>query len=75
MTLQQLKYVITVAETGSITEAVRKLFISQPSLSSALKEICGIHIWDWNISSRCTWRYEIYWSRLYPMAGSTHCDQ
>lgn len=39
MTLQQLKYVITVAETGSITEAARKLFISQPSLSSALKEI------------------------------------
>ncbi|MCD8133152.1 MAG: LysR family transcriptional regulator [Clostridiales bacterium] len=39
MTLQQLKYVITVAETGSITEAARKLFVSQPSLSSALKEI------------------------------------
>ncbi len=39
MTLQQLKYVITVAETGSITEAARVLFISQPSLSSALKEI------------------------------------
>lgn len=39
MTLQQLKYVIAVAETGSITEAARSLFISQPSLSSALKEI------------------------------------
>lgn len=39
MTLQQLKYVIAVAETGSITEAARDLFISQPSLSSALKEI------------------------------------
>lgn len=39
MTLQQLKYVITVAETGSITEAAGKLFVSQPSLSSALKEI------------------------------------
>ncbi len=39
VTLQQLKYVIAVAETGSITEAAGKLFISQPSLSSALKEI------------------------------------
>lgn len=39
MTIQQLKYVIAVAETGSITEAARKLFISQPSLSGAIKEI------------------------------------
>ncbi len=37
--MRQLKYVIAVAETGSITEAARKLFISQPSLSNALKEI------------------------------------
>lgn len=33
MTLQQLKYVITVAEVGTITEAAEKLFISQPSLT------------------------------------------
>lgn len=39
MTLQQLKYVIAVAETGSITEAARKLFISQPSLSNQIREI------------------------------------
>lgn len=39
MTLQQLKYVIAVAETGSITEAAKSLFISQPSLSGALKEL------------------------------------
>lgn len=38
MTVQQLKYIITVAETGSITEAARKLFISQPSLSGAIKD-------------------------------------
>lgn len=51
MTLQQLKYVITVAETGSITEAARKLYISQPSLSIALKEIekeAGITIFHRN---------------------------
>ena len=39
MTLQQLKYVIKVVECGSITEAARQLFISQPSLSSALKDL------------------------------------
>lgn len=39
MTLQQLKYVIKIVECGSITEAARQLFISQPSLSAALKEI------------------------------------
>lgn len=39
MTIQQLKYIITVAETGSITEAAKRLFISQPSLSNAIREI------------------------------------
>ena len=39
MTLQQLKYMITVAERGSITEAAKELFISQPSLSGAIKEV------------------------------------
>ena len=39
MTVQQLKYIITVAEIGSITEAARQLFISQPSLSGAIREV------------------------------------
>lgn len=39
MTIQQLKYVIEIAECGSITEAARRLFISQPSLSAAVKEL------------------------------------
>lgn len=39
MTLQQLKYVITVAETGTITEAAEKLYISQPSLTNAIHEL------------------------------------
>ena len=39
MTLQQLKYVVMVAEKGTITEAAKKLFISQPSLTKALKEL------------------------------------
>lgn len=39
MTLQQLRYIIKIVECGSITEAARRLFISQPSLSAAVKEI------------------------------------
>ena len=39
MTLQQLKYMLAVAESGSISEAAKSLFISQPSLSNALKEL------------------------------------
>ena len=39
MTLQQLKYVITVAETGPITEAAKKLYISQPSLTNAIHDL------------------------------------
>ena len=39
MTLQQLKYVITIAETGSMSKAAEKLFMSQPSLTSAIKDL------------------------------------
>ncbi len=39
MNLQQLKYVLAVAETNSITKAARTLYISQPSLSNAIKEL------------------------------------
>jgi Transcriptional regulator len=39
MTLQQLKYIIKIVECGSITEAARQLFITQPSLSTAVKEL------------------------------------
>ena len=39
MTLQQLKYLVTVAECKNITEAAEKLFISQPSLSAAIHNL------------------------------------
>ena len=38
MTVQQLKYILKVAEAGSITEAAKLLFISQPSPSNSIKE-------------------------------------
>jgi DNA-binding transcriptional LysR family regulator len=39
LTLQQLKYVIEVVNRGSINEAAKRLFISQPSLSNAIKDL------------------------------------
>ena len=45
MTLQQLKYAVTIAEKGSFNEAAKSLFISQPSLSNAIKDLENeIHI-------------------------------
>lgn len=39
MTLQQLRYVLEVASKRSINEAAKSLFISQPRLSNAIKEL------------------------------------
>ena len=47
MTLNQLKYAIIVAESESFNEAAKKLFISQPSLSTSihsLEEEIGVQI-------------------------------
>ncbi len=49
MTLQQLKYAIEIANCGSFNEAAKRLFISQPSLSKAIKELeieLGIDIFE-----------------------------
>lgn len=39
MTLQQLKYMIAIAECGSITSAAARLMIAQPSLSKSVSEL------------------------------------
>ena len=39
MTLQNLKYVVAVAEHGSFSAAAKALYISQSTLSSAIKEL------------------------------------
>lgn len=39
MTLQQLKYALTIADCASMNEAAKQLFISQPSLSETMKEL------------------------------------
>ena len=39
MTLQQLRQVIAVADSGSMNEAAKRLYITQPSLSAAIKEL------------------------------------
>lgn len=39
MTLQQLYYAITISETGSLNKAAERLYVSQPSLTGAVREI------------------------------------
>ena len=39
MTLQQLRYVVTVAEKGTLSDAAKELFISQPALTKAIREL------------------------------------
>ena len=39
MTLQQLLYALTIAEKGSMNKAAESLFISQPSLTLAMKDL------------------------------------
>ena len=39
MTLQQLKYIIETVNAGSMNAAAEKLFVTQPSLSNAVKEL------------------------------------
>lgn len=49
MTLQQLKYAITISETGSLNKAAEILYIAQPSLTTAIRELekeIGIQIFN-----------------------------
>ncbi len=49
MTLTQLRYVVAVAEAGSISAAAARLFISQPSLSKSVGELeaeMGVRIFE-----------------------------
>lgn len=49
MTLQQLKYVITIAKYNSMNKAAKELFVSQPNMSEtvkALEEELGIKIFN-----------------------------
>lgn len=39
MTLLQLKYVVTVAAAGTISEAAKQLYLAQPSLTASIKEL------------------------------------
>ena len=39
MTILQLKYVITISETGSLNKASEILYVSQPSLTSSVREL------------------------------------
>lgn len=49
MKLQQLRYAVKVAEMGNVTEAAKRLFVSQPSVTAAIHELeseMGVVIFD-----------------------------
>lgn len=49
MTVLQLKYVISIANSGSFREAANRLFISQPALSTTIRELeeeIGIRLFE-----------------------------
>lgn len=52
MTLQQLLYVLTVSDEGTMNKAAEKLFVSQPTLTSAIRSIeQELHIQIFNRTS------------------------
>lgn len=53
MTITQLQYVVTIAEKGSMNEAAKALFVAQPSLTNAVKELeAELQITIFNRSNR-----------------------
>ncbi len=49
MKLQQLAWTVKVAECGNVTEAARRLFVSQPSVTAAVRDLereMGVRIFD-----------------------------
>lgn len=49
MTLQQLRYIVAIAEAGTLSGAARTLFITQPSLTKTVRELeteMGITIFE-----------------------------
>lgn len=73
MTDRQLKYLITLAEEGNMTTAARKLYISQPSLSSLLSHVeeqLGVQLFDRNTNPmRPTYAGEQYLSAAKRILG------
>ena len=39
MNIQQCRYVVAIAKAGSFSEAAKQLYVTQPSLSSAVKDL------------------------------------
>ena len=55
MTIQQLKYAVTIAETGSLNKAAEILYVAQPSLTNSIRDLENeIGITVFNRSARGT---------------------
>ena len=54
MNIQQLRYVVAIANSGTFREAASKLFVSQPSLSVAIRDL-ETELGFQNITRTTTW--------------------
>ena len=60
MTLQQLKYADAIADCGSISEAARRVFVTQPTLTESVRLLEEeLRIAIFNRSSRWRWAFII----------------
>ena len=75
VTLQQLRYVTAVAGTGTISHAVQQFYISQPSLTNAIRELeqevgLAISKTESSVVSRTLLEYlRSTWQRKDPVHG------
>ena len=63
MTIQQMQYYIKVCQYKSFTKAARDLSVSQPGISSAMRELereCGVELFEVSISPM---RESFFWRR------------
>ena len=82
MTLQQMRYAVEIADCGSINEAAKKLFISQPSLSGTMKDLENeLDITTYTkdpavlqgLYDEAIKEYEAYREDLLKFCGEDHC--
>lgn len=75
LSFRKIQYFLTIVETGSFTQAAKRLYVSQPMLSKAMKELqkeLDLSLFEWNgkqliITDAARYLYEQWFSLLDQM--------